>query len=363
MNPFKYNTIVSGQDFCGRQNLLNNDIIPLLDSLNRVVLLGEKNIGKSSTAYEAVRRYKGAKHLYVDLLGIKSIDSLYERIKRSVILMEQKSPFYQKLTRSFPHKFSISFDEPLIQMQSNLILEVLASIIKSQYKKSRFVVIFDEFQDILNLQDAHQALAILCAAIRSQDHIPYIFVGSMPHKMEKIFSDNTSPFYRMAVQVPIGPISFDEFSKFLKNKFSKGNRKIDNTVLRKVFEMSDDIPGYIQQFCESLWEVTSDKKIISLNKLKSALELILAREQTFYENYCKSLTNIQLRCLNAIVKKGGSCVSSAAIMKSAESKNISIARRAISQMVDFNILVKTKDEYKFANPFFRAWFLKKYEEY
>jgi hypothetical protein len=153
MNPFKYNTIVSGQDFCGRQNLLNNLIIPILDSSKRVVLLGEKNIGKSSTAFEAVRRYKGAKHLYVDLLDIKSIDSLWERIKRSVILMEQKSPFYQRVTRSFPHNFSLSFDAPLIQMQSNLISEVLASI-KSQYKKSRFVVIFDEFQDILNLQSS-----------------------------------------------------------------------------------------------------------------------------------------------------------------------------------------------------------------
>lgn len=361
MNPFKYNTIVSGKDFCDRNDLLKT-IIELLNSSKHIILCGERNIGKSSTAVEAVRNYKGAKHIYVNLMGIESIDSLSNRILRQIVLLEQRSSWYKKLEETIGYKYRVQFNEAVSfdfreKIQADLLPKVMSAI-SSLYKKNRFVVILDEFQNILNLPDAHQALAFLSTAFRSQRHIPFIFVGSMSHKMDDIFSDMTSPFYHFAPRVDIDPIPLFEFSKFLKNRFSKGNRKIDNTLLRKLFEMSNDNPGYIQQFCESLWEVTSDNNIISLNKLESALELILAREQTVYKNYFNSLTSIQRKCLIALAKKGGSCATSAAILKSAGLKNTSDRRKAISRMLDSNILIKTMDGYRFANPFFRFWFIK-----
>jgi len=72
MNPFKYGTIVSGKDFCGRKELLEQ-LIGHIESSKRVVVLGERRIGKSSAVYEAVQKCKGVRLLYIDLLGIKTI--------------------------------------------------------------------------------------------------------------------------------------------------------------------------------------------------------------------------------------------------------------------------------------------------
>ena len=364
MNPFKYGTIVSGKDFCGRNTLLKQ-IIGYIESSQRIVILGERRVGKSSAVYEAVLKYKGRRLLYVDLLGIKSIDALCRRILRAIVVLEQKTGWFDKIIKTLSYlRPSISVDpitsmptvsfDASVEIKANSIPEVL-TLVESLDKKRQLVVVFDEFQDILNIEDSHEALALLRSKIQFQSDIPYIFVGSIRHKMDEIFTNHDSPFFKSAIPLTVDPLPYKEFSEFLKNKFTTGQRRIDNEVLEKVFKIANNIPGDIQQLCEALWEVTSEKDIISLDKLKNALELIFSREQKSYENYISLLTNIQLKCLMAIAKEGGKSVFSASFMKSAGFNNPSSVQRAITRLTKLNILFESGDEYRFINPFFRAW--------
>jgi hypothetical protein len=366
MNPFKYGTVVSGRDFCGRKTLLKQ-IIEHIESSQRIVILGERRVGKTSAVCEAVRKCKGLRLLYVDLLGIKSIDALCRRILRAIVLLQKKSSWMEKMIKSLAYlKPTISVDpitsmptisfDASFEMQANSISEVLA-LIESISNTHRLVVIFDEFQDTMNLADAHEALALLRSSIQFQTLIPYIFVGSIRHKMNEIFSDHESPFFKSAIPLAVDPLPFEIFSKFLKKKFANENRKIATGVLEKVFAIANDIPGDIQQLCEALWEITSEKETIDANKLKSALELIFAREQKSYENYIRLLTNIQYRCLLAIARQGGTGVFSVAFLKSAGFNNPSTVRRAITRLTNLNIVFESQGAYQFINPFFRAWLL------
>ena len=364
MNPFKYGTIVSGEDFCGRRSLLRQ-IIGHIESSQNIVLLGERRVGKSSTVYEAFLKCKRGQLLYVDLLGIKSIDALCRRILRAIIILEQKTKWFNRIIKTLSYlRPSISVDpitsmptvsfDASVEMKANSIPEVL-TLIESLGKKRRLVVVFGEFQDILNVEDSHEALSLLRSKIQFQSGIPYMFVGSIRHKMDEIFTNHDSPFFKSAIPLTVEPLPYEEFSGFLKKKFATGQRRVDDEVLEKVFEIASEIPGDIQQLCEALWEVSSEKEIISPNKLKNAIELIFAREQKSYENYISLLTNIQLRCLIAIAKEGGKRVFSASFMKSAGFNNPSSVRRAITRLIKLNILFESGGEYRFTNPFFRAW--------
>jgi len=153
----------------------------------------------------------------------------------------------------------------------------------------------------------------------------------------------------------VGPLPYEEFSRFLTDKFATGQRTIYNEVLQKVFEIANNTPGDVQQLCGALWEVTSEKETIGLENLKNALELIFARDQKSYENYVSLLTNIELRCLMAIAREGGKKIFSVPFMKAAGFNNPSSVRRAITRIVKLNILFESSDEYRFVNPFFRAW--------
>jgi len=193
------------------------------------------------------------------------------------------------------------------------------------------------------------------AKLQFQSVIPYIFVGSIRHKMDAIFTHHDSPFFKSAIPMTVDPLLYEEFSQFLRKKFTKGQRKIKDETLEKVFEIANNISGDIQQLCEALWEVSAEREIIGMDKLKSALELIFSREQKSYENYISLLTAIQLKCLMAIAMEGGKRVFSVSFMKSAGFNNPSTVKRAITRLIKLNILFESEDEYRFTNPFFRAW--------
>ncbi|MBA7656833.1 hypothetical protein ES703_64760 [subsurface metagenome] len=366
MIPFKYGTIVSGSDFCGRKALLEQ-IISYIESAQNIVILGERRVGKSSAVYEAVLRSKGGQLLYVDYMGIKSIDTLCRRILRGIVMLEQKTGWFEKIVKTLSHlRPSISVDPitsmPMVSFDSSVELKASSiaevfSLIESLGKKRPLIVVFDEFQDILNLEDSHEAVALLRSKIQFQRTIPYIFVGSIRHKMDEIFTHHDSPFFKSAIPLTVGPLPYDEFSKFLKRKFTRGQRKIDDQVLQKVFEITNNIPGDIQQLCEALWEVASKRQIIGTNKLKSALELIFAREQKSYETFVSLLTDFQLKCLTALAKEGGRRVYSMDFVKAVGHHSSASVNRAITRMININILFKSGKEIRFVNPFFKAWLL------
>lgn len=363
MDPFKYGRIVSGKDFCGREKILK-EISEAIKSSQNIVIQGERRIGKSSVIYEAVRRHKGIRLLYVDLLGIKSVDALCKRILKAIVLLEQKAGLFDKIIKTLSYlRPSLSVDpitlmptitfDASVELKANSIPEVL-SLIETLYKRKRWVVVLDEFQDILNLDDAREALSLLRSKIQFQTDIPYVFAGSIRRKMDEIFTHPDSPFFKSAIPITLGPLPYDEFSEFLKKRFAIGRQRINDDVLKKVFEIVYDIPGDIQQFCEALWTVTSDNETIGQNKLKDALELIFAREQKSYENDLSLLTDFQIRCLVAIAREGGNNILSVAFLKSAGVNNPSSVQRAITRMVGLNILYKSKKEYRFVNPFFQG---------
>jgi len=364
MNPFQYGKIVSGRDFCGRETLLKQ-IIECIKSSQNIVIKGERRIGKSSTIHEAVQRCKGIQYLYVDFLGIKSIDALCKRILRAIVVLEQKAGFFDKIMKTLSYlRPSISVDpitlmptitfDASVELKANSIPEVL-SLIESLHKKKRIVVVLDEFQDILQLDEPREALSLMRGKIQFQKDIPYVFAGSIRNKMDEIFTHPDSPFFKSAIPIAVDPLPYTEFSKFLRKKFLTGKRRINDDVLKKVFEIAHDIPGDIQQLCEALWTVTSSNNVIGLDRLKDALELIFAREQKSYENDMSLLTDFQIRCLLTIAREGGNKVFSVSFMKSAGVNNPSSVRRAIKRMINLNILFESKNGYRFVNPFFRAW--------
>lgn len=366
MNPFKYGMVVSGKDFCGRKALLKQICNHIISS-QRVVILGERRVGKTSAVYEAIHRCKNVRFLYVDLLGIKSIDGMCRRILKAIVVQEQKKGWFEKIFKTLAHlRPSISVDpitslptvsfDSSIELAADSIPEVF-NLMGSLFKKQIFVVVFDEFQDILNLADAHEALALLRGEIQFQSKISFIFVGSIRHKMEEIFTNHDSPFFKSAITFVVDTLPHKEFSKFLKNKFSKGHREVDDMVLEKVFQISENIPGDIQQLCGAMWEITTEKEMINVDKLKDAIELIFAREQKSYESYIRLLTNIQLKVLTAVAKQGGKQIFSAAFMKPSGFTNPSTVRRAVNRLLQLSILFESSGAYRFVNPFFRAWII------
>lgn len=366
MNPFKYGQVVKEEDFCPRPRLLKN-VEEFIKSAQNILIQGERRTGKTSLIFEALRRLKKRHVAYVDLLEVKSSDDLCKRIIKAVISMEQRSGVAEKLFKSLSRlKPTLSINpvtgQPSISLDASIKLqpdsiESIMDMIGTISRKKTIVVVLDEFQDILNLKDSKEALALLRSKIQFHSKIPYIFAGSIRNKMDDIFNHPDSAFFKSAIAINVGPIEREPFITFLKSKFSLGRRSIEQPVLDQLFEIAENIPGDIQQLCGAIWETTSYKDKIDETIIPKALQLIYGREFKGYEAILVQLTDNQLKSLVGLAKLGGKAPLSSEFIRKVGIELPASVKKALTRLMQLKIIYRYQGEYRFVNPFFKSWLL------
>ncbi|MFH0907205.1 MAG: AAA family ATPase [bacterium] len=364
MNPFKYGQVVSAGDFCPRPDLMKQ-VVESIKAGQNIVLQGERRTGKTSLVHEAVRQLKKRRMLYIDLLEIKDADDLCKRMVKAIISLEQQSGFLDGVLRALAHlRPTVSVDpltgEPSISLDASVSLKPdsvdgILDLVEKMQKQSPLVVMFDEFQDILNLESSRETLALLRSKIQFHNSIPYVFAGSVRNQMHDIFTNPDSPFFKSAISVEVGSLNREQFKAFLRTKFSIEKRTVDDEVLDTGFEIAGDLPGDVQQYCGALWDTTPEKSRIDKACIPPALHLIFTRESKGYEAVLVQLTAHQLRCLVGVAKLGGDAPFSGAFLQGVGIPNAASVKKALHRLVQLKVIYRYAGEFKFVNPFFKAW--------
>ena len=369
MNPFYYGQIVKKADFCRRPEL-DRKLAGSIKRGQNVYIQGERRTGKTSLICETIRKLKKHRMIYVDLLEVKSSDDFLKRIVTAIIAMEHTAGFVERVFQELSHIRPVASVDPItglptLSLDSSVELKPdsipgVVDLMSSYHSKTKpIVVVLDEFQDILNLKDARQTLALLRSKVQFQSGIPYVFAGSIRSEMDRIFNDPDSAFFKSAVPIYVGPIDKDTFQKFIINKFGTEKRHITAESLNTVFAICFNMPGDIQQLCSALWDTTSHGANISDEHIPMALEKILAHELKGYETILKIVTKQQLKLLTALAKHGGKAPMSSEFLKNSGIAQASSVQRALNRLLQLRILFHHENEYRFVNPFFRAWLLHK----
>lgn len=366
MNPFKYGRVVSADDFCPRPNLLKQ-LTGFIKSGQNVVLQGERRMGKTSLLYETVRQLNRYRMLYVDVLEIKTADDLCKRMVKALISMEQQAGLLERVLKSLSQLRPVVSIDPLTGQPSVSVdagvrlrpdsLDGILDLVRESHKRTRLVVAFDEFQDILNLTDAKETLAVLRGKIQFHKDIPYIFAGSVRNQMSEIFTDPESALFKSAIAVDVGPLDREAFAGFLADKFALGKRVVDEGAMARVIEIAENVPGDVQELCEAIWETTAYRDAIREARIGPALELIYARESKGYEAALVQLTGHQLKCLIGLARMGGKAPLSSAFIQGVGITGPASVKKALNRLVKLKTVYRHEGEYKFVNPFFKTWLL------
>jgi uncharacterized protein len=368
MNPFKYGQIVTDVDFCPRLPLEKALKEHILSGQN-VLIEGERRTGKSSLIIKTANERKDYCILYIDINQIKTLNDLINRITSSLVSLDRQSRFFEKLVKVVAHlRPLVSIDSytgnPSISFNANQVIppksiEQLLEFIYREHSNKQNIVVFDEFQDILNLNNYESIVAILRSRIQFHSNMPYIFSGSVRKNMDKIFYDPDSPFYKSAIKLEIGALEKEIFRNYIKEKFLSGKRMIKSSAIDTIFLKAEENPGDVQELCNAIWSITEDNTRIEQSDLEAALNVIFAREKEFYEHTISLLTNQQLRCLSSIASLGGRSIQSGEFLESSGIRHASSVKKAAARLLDLKILYNYKKEYCFNSPFFRFWLLHK----
>lgn len=364
MEPFKFGCIVEKEHFCPRPEL-ETELRRYISGGQNLVLQGERRRGKSSLVVKVVKDIRGMGLLYVDLLGIGSSADFCRRVTDGIVGLDSSRSFLRKtvsMIASLRPLIVIDQDTglPAISLDARSAagpssVTAVMSMIAAHAKKRRICVVFDEFQDILDLPDANRVLAEMRGKIQFMPNTAFVFLGSVRNQMSEIFAHPRSPFFKSALEVGIGEMTDASFIRFLVGRFEKGRRKVGGEFVGELIRMLDGVPGDVQELCDALWSVTRTGNRVDSTSLPAAYRYIFAHEGSSYETYLKLLTAQQRKVLRALAAVGGRHIVSSTFLDATGIHNASSVKKALSRLVEIGHVYYFAEEYKFVSPFFREW--------
>ena len=367
MNPFKYGCTVNGDFFCPRP-ALERELASRIESGQNVVMQGDRRTGKTSLVLETVRHMKGIALFHADFLCVRDQADVCRRLVAALARLEDSESWITKTVRMLAHlRPTVSIDPssgaPTVTVDARIAaepatLDSVLDVLLAQTKRRKTCVLLDEFQDILDIDDGERTLAVLRSRIQLDSNTPYIFLGSIRNKMAEIFFKYSSPFYHSAAAFKVGNIDPDEFFAFIKKRFATGGRKLTRAMFDAIARTARDTPGFIQELCDALWQMSSKGTTLEESDIQQALAIIFARENDHFTFALKQLTAQQTRVLRTIAVRGGREILSGAFLEAAQVFNAASVKKAVAKLERENIIYNYDGEYRFGSPFFCEWILR-----
>jgi len=364
MNPFRYGCVVAGENFCPRP-ALQRQLKELVKSGQNVVVQGPRRMGKTSLVCETVRSVRGMKLLYVDLFCVRTVGEFCRRVVVAASKCGRGRTFLDRvaaLVRGLRPVFTVDRDTgaPTITVDvkaahdASSVEEVMDMIAKVA-KDVRLCVVFDEFQDVLDIPDADVIIARLRAQIQFLSEIPFVFLGSIRNSMHEIFDSPKSPFFKSAIGFDVDRIDRGDFGEFLVSRFAEGERELPREMAGRIIDLADGISGDVQELSETTWLETRPGARIGSADVAKGLRAVFAREHRSFAAMKSRLTTVQLAVLCGLAEDERAKVFSGGFLEQNGIRNVGSVTKALKRLVDDEYVFDYEGEYRFENPFFRAW--------
>ena len=364
-NPFRYGSAVEGEFFCPRPEL-ERQLAAYARAGQDIVIYGERRMGKTSLVRKAIGGLSGDRLLYIDLYYIRSLSDFCKRVMNGVADVKDRASFLRRAAELVSRlRPTIGIDArdgtPVISIDERLAerpesLRVAMGAIEKLAKENRLCVVFDEFQDVLKIDDNPWGmLAEMRSTIQFQGDTPYFYLGSVRNEMLRIFSDPESPFFKSALPIEVGPIVPVDFAAFIVRRFKAGGRKVSSEFAARIIRFADGVSGDVQELCDALWERTDDGASVGEGDLPAALDCVFAREIGAFEAALARMTARQMRVIRALAEQPTGSVFAADFMKLAGMTNAGAMKKAIDRFITDRLIFMKDGVYRFSNPFFKEW--------
>jgi hypothetical protein len=199
-----------------------------------VRLAGPRRFGKTSVllAHAAGLSGAGWRAVHVDLYGVTSLSEVCVRIATSYARLRDSrirahldalgARLELSLTPAGPGvTFRARQRVPSPEVTQTAAAELL-DLPLALFEKDRIptLVVFDEFQDLLTAGPSLDGLLRSHVQYHGEAAV-YVYAGSQPSLMRKLFSDRERPLYGQAEPLELGPLPLDEVTVELAERFDE----------------------------------------------------------------------------------------------------------------------------------------------
>lgn len=364
MEAFKYGCVVEGANFCARPEL-SSGLSSYIRAGQNVVIQGERRMGKTSLVRETISNMKGYRPIMADFMGVKSIADVCNRIADALARFAGEDSLYHRLMSLLAHLRPIGTIDPMTGFPTITVdarsasspdsITIAIDALAQAVLKRKVCVVFDEFQDILDVKDGDQVLAIMRSRIQFISKTSFVYLGSARNEMLSIFLSPKSPFYKSAIVFEVGEIPDDDFYKFAVERFSTGSRELTRDMFNRILDFTSRTTGDVQELCDAIWQVSRKGELLTSEHFEKAIKLVFSREGSAYATFIRPLTDIQMRVLKTLARLGGKHPLSGEFLEASRVGTPGSVKRALSSLAKAELVYAYNGEWKFVSPFFKEW--------
>lgn len=372
-NPFIYGKVARGEYFADRGTEIEELIADIASGQN-VIIFSPRRYGKTSLILEVLDRIQqeGALVVYLDLFKVTSKEAfiayyaqgvarlysggIHSILRKVKALLPRLIPKVIVKGEGTEVELEFGFDQrgekvPLLDD----LFEAVATISSQQGKRA--VVVFDEFQEIAEWDEANQVERQMRSCFQLHRGVSYIFMGSKRHLMQDLFQNKNRPFYRFGKHFPLGKIPQKEFSAFIQKHFRGTGVQVEQEAIDEILRITENHPYYTQLLCHILWARQREKEVITEEDVHHGVQEIFLREAHAFHDLWDMLPLKARQLLLALAREERSQVQlySNDFLQSHNLGSTSSLQRTVARLLKEEILEKVDGEYQYTDLFFKRW--------
>jgi AAA+ ATPase superfamily predicted ATPase len=307
-NPF----LVSGYKselFCDRQNEVSALLRFAVNGVN-TTLLSVRRMGKTGLLRHTLEQLKKEKKgigIYMDIYDTGNLRDFVNRLTTSMLEeIHPGEPFFKKVMEFIKGmRPVITYDELTGQPEVSLDYRqpkqyeyTLRGILSFLEKRNKLILIaIDEFQQIAQYPEKNME-SVLRTQIQPLKNVRFIFSGSSPHLLTRMFHHTNRPFFSSAQSIELNEIPESEYSKFITRQFALHKRIIEEEAVEFILHFTYRHTYYTQALCNFIF--SKNLKKVQKKDAQLAAYVLLKQNEGIYYQYRTMLTDNQWAMLKAI---------------------------------------------------------------
>jgi hypothetical protein len=366
-NPFHYGSPVSGAAFADRRRELDALTGRMLDGAN-VILLSPRRYGKTSLLQRAIAlvRRQGGRTGYASLVKASNRREVAEALLSAVLngpagwLTRTRAELskllaairVQPAVNVHPNgSLQITFTAAPDPVAWEGVLEDSLRILSRVGRRQRVSLVIDEFQRVAEidpgLPGVFKALADELAAVS------LVLAGSKLHLMRELSLGPGAPLLGMGERISLDVIPEAEMTAFLCRRAAAAGRSMTELVARSVYTRVDGVPNDVQKLAYAAFAAA--KTAITSAAVDAGFDEIVSLEQVDFAEIYEGCSPSQQRLLKALAQRSQRHVFASEFLRRVDVANVNAVRKALDVLTRRELVTKRANEWRVANPFFRAW--------
>lgn len=171
--------------------------------------------------------------------------------------------------------------------------------------------------------------------------------------MQKIFGDKGMPFYRFGSITNLGPISQEEWQKYISGQFEASGKSISTDTISKICSTVENVSSYVQQLSWIIW-ARINKKAEEL-PFDEAAEVLVDENAALFESLTAPLSGPQMGFLRALRDGINSGFTSYAILEKYQLGTPGNVSKIKSVLTKKELIDADSTSVWIPDPVFRLW--------